>query len=172
MSKLLLRFYEVLCGLSALAMAATFAIVMLGILGRESGWFALPGLDAYAGYAIAASLFLALPETLKRGDHIRVTLLLQRLPPRGQAVLEAWGAAAGLALSAFLAWFACRLVWVSFGTHDVSPSSDATPLWIPQLAMALGCIGLTVAMAEALVCQLSGRRFFLAQPEGAAAHVE
>ena len=71
MSDLLSRFYALLCALSALAMASTFVIVMLGILGRETGWFALPGLDAYAGYAIAAALFLALPETLKRGDHIR-----------------------------------------------------------------------------------------------------
>lgn len=172
MSKLLSRFYGLLCVLSALAMASTFVIVMLGILGRETGWFSLPGLDAYAGYAIAAALFLALPETLKRGDHIRVTLLLQRLPPRGQAVLEAWGAAAGLALSSFLAWYACRLVWVSYATHDVSPSSDATPLWLPQLAMALGCIGLAVAMAEALVCRLAGRSFFIAAPQGEAAHVE
>lgn len=172
MSSLLPRFYALLCALSALAMASTFVIVTLGILGRETGWFALPGLDAYAGYAIAAALFLALPETLKRGDHIRVTLLLQRLPLRGQAWLEVWGAVAGLALSAFLAWFACRLVWVSFVTHDVSPSSDATPLWIPQLAMALGCVGLAVAMADALACRFSGRSFFLAPPEGEAAHVE
>lgn len=171
-SNLLLRFYGLLCDLSALAMVATFAIVMLGILGRETDWFALAGADAYAGYAIAAALFLALPETLKRGDHIRVTLLLQRLPPRGQAALETWGAAAGLLLSALLAWFTVRLVWVSYTTHDVSPSSDATPLWIPQLAMALGCVGLAVAMAEALACRLQGRSFFIAAPQGEAAHVE
>lgn len=171
MSNLLTRFYGFLCLLSALSMASTFVIVMLGIVGRETGWFSLNGADAYAGYAIAAALFLALPETLRRGDHIRVTLLLQRLPRRGQKAMEVWGAAAGLALSSFLAWYACRLVWVSFETHDVSPSSDATPLWLPQLSMALGCIGLVVAMAEALVCELSGRRFFVA-PGGEAAHVE
>ena len=171
MSNLLTRFYGFLCLLSALSMASTFAIVMLGVIGRETGWFSFTGADAYAGYAIAAALFLALPETLRRGDHIRVTLLLQRLPRRGQQVMEVWGAAAGLALSAFLAWYACRLVWVSFETHDVSPSADATPMWLPQIAMALGSIGLVVAMAEALLCQLRGRSFFVA-PTGEAAHVE
>lgn len=171
MPNLLTRFYALLCALSALSMAATFVIVMAGIIGRETGWFNLGGLDAYAGYAIAAALFLALPETLRRGDHIRVTLLLQRLPERGRRLLELWGAGAGLALSAFLAWYACRLVWVSFTTHDVSPSSDATPMWLPQITMALGCIGLAVAMADVLVCQLTGRTFYTV-PTGEAAHVE
>jgi len=171
MSNLLARFYALLCLLSAFSMASTFVIVMLGVIGRETGLFNLGGLDAYAGYAIAAALFLALPETLRRGDHIRVTLVLQRLPQRGRAVLEVWGAGAGFALTAFLAWFACRLVWVSFITHDVSPSSDATPLWLPQLAMALGCIGLAVAMADALACQLSGRSFY-AESSGETANIE
>lgn len=171
MSNLLSRFYALLCLLSALSMASTFVIVMLGVIGRETGWFNLGGLDAYAGYAIAAALFLALPETLRRGDHIRVTLVLQRLPQRGRALLEIWGAGAGLLLAGFLAWFACRLVWVSFTTHDVSPSSDATPMWLPQLAMAIGCIGLAVAMAEALACQVSGRSFYIAST-GETANIE
>lgn len=171
MSNLLTRFYALLCALSAVAMASTFIVVMLGIIGRESGLFNLGGLDAYAGYAIAAALFLALPETLRRGDHIRVTLILQRLPQRLRGLLEVWGAGAGLALAGFLAWYACRLVWVSFTTHDVSPSSDATPMWLPQIAMALGCIGLAVSMADALFCQLSGRTFFAA-PSGETANIE
>ena len=41
--------------------------------------FHLPGTDAYAGYLMAAAGFLALAHTLKRGEHIRVTLLLSHL---------------------------------------------------------------------------------------------
>jgi hypothetical protein len=48
-------------------------------------------------------------------------------------------------------WYALRLVWVSYGMHDVSPAADATPLWIPQIAMALGCIGFALSLADALV---------------------
>jgi TRAP-type C4-dicarboxylate transport system permease small subunit len=47
-------------------------------------------------------------------------------------------------------------VWVSYITHDVSPASDASPLWIPQLAMALGGIALALAFAEDLVDKLAG----------------
>jgi TRAP-type C4-dicarboxylate transport system permease small subunit len=151
-------FYRALMALAALSMVTAFVAVMLGIADRQFGW-GLRGLDAYAGYAIAAALFLALPATLQRGEHIRVTLLLQRLPRATRGVLEAWCLAAGVALSGFLAAYALRLVWVSHATHDISQGSDATPLWLPQIAMALGCVGLFVAFLDAAWARLAGLRF-------------
>jgi TRAP-type C4-dicarboxylate transport system permease small subunit len=171
MRRLLDAFYRALMALAALAMVLAFAAVMLGIADRQFAW-GLRGLDAYAGYAIAAALFLALPGTLQRGEHIRVTLLLQRLPARLRGALEWWSLAAGFALSAALAGYAARLVWVSQATHDVSQGSDATPLWLPQIAMALGCTGLALAFADALACRWRGAGFFRAAPSGEAAHVE
>jgi TRAP-type C4-dicarboxylate transport system permease small subunit len=152
-------FYAALMALAALALVACFACVMLGIADRQLA-LGLRGLDAYAGYAIAAALFLALPGTLQRGEHIRVTLLLQRLPARWQGLLEAWCLLAGTALAGGLAWYAVKMAWVSRVTNDVSQGSDATPLWLPQLAMALGCIGLFVAMLDASASRLRGREFF------------
>jgi TRAP-type C4-dicarboxylate transport system permease small subunit len=158
MRRLLDGFYAALMALAALALLAAFASVMLGIVDRQVGW-GLRGLDAYAGYAIASALFLALPGTLQKGEHIRVTLLLQRLPAAWRAVLEWWSLAAGVALSALLAVYAVRLVWVSRMTHDVSQGSDATPLWLPQIGMALGCLGLFVALVDAAWSRATGTAF-------------
>lgn len=165
MRRVLDTFYRALMALAALAMLAAFAAVMLGIADRQFGW-GLRGLDAYAGYAIAAALFLALPGTLQRGEHIRVTLLLQRLPRTARQALEAWCLAAGLALTGFLAWYALRMVWVSHATHDISQGSDATPLWLPQIAMALGSVGLFVAFIDAAASRLAGLRFESPTPTG------
>ena len=157
--RLVAGFYRLLMGLACLSLVMTLATILLGIAGREAGWD-IPGLDGYAGYSIAAALFLALPGTLQHGDHIRVTLLLGKLPPRGRNALEYWALGSGLALSVYVAFFACRLVWGSYVTHDVSTAADATPLWIPQTLMALGCIGFAVSFADALLARLQGREFF------------
>jgi TRAP-type C4-dicarboxylate transport system permease small subunit len=159
-------FYAALMALAATALLGCFVCVMLGIADRQFG-LGLRGLDAYAGYAIAAALFLALPGTLQRGEHIRVTLLLQRLPAAWRGVLEAWCLIAATALAAALAWYSVKMVWVSHATNDVSQGSDATPLWLPQLAMALGCIGLVVALLDAGWCRLRGRTFFQAGHDAA-----
>lgn len=171
MANLLNQFYRLLMTLSCLAMVSAFVAIILGVAAREFQWD-FQGLDAYAGYAIAATLFLALPGTLKHGDHIRVTLVMQRLSPRAQNALEYWCLAAASALAVYLAWFACRLVWVSYVTHDVSPSADASPLWIPQLAMALGCIGFATSFCHALWARWSGKAFFDAAVEGELAKTE
>jgi TRAP-type C4-dicarboxylate transport system permease small subunit len=164
-------FYDGLMALAAVALVAAFVCVVAGVADRQFG-LGLRGLDAYAGYAIAAALFLALPGTLQRGEHIRVTLLLQRAPASLKAVLEWFCLVAGVLLTAGLAWYAARGVWVSYTTHDVSQGSDATPLWIPQVGMALGCIGLAVAMLDAAVSRLVGSRFERQGAEAELAQVE
>lgn len=159
MNRLVKNFYKFLLFLSGLSMVATFGVIMLGVAARQFLWD-IPGLDAYAGYAIAATLFLALPASLRHGDHIRVTMVLQKLPPRLLNIFEYWCLAAASALSIYLAWYAGRMVWQSYVYHDVSAGADVTPLWIPQILMLLGCIGLAVAFVDALISRIQGRPFF------------
>ena len=118
--------------------------------------FHVRGTDAYAGYCMAAAAFLALAHTLGRGEHIRVTLVLDHVGRRGRRALELWSHAAGLLCAVLLAWFSLRLVWQSFQFNDVSQGTDATPLWIPQSGMALGSVIFAVAIADELVAVLRG----------------
>ncbi|HNZ90465.1 MAG TPA: TRAP transporter small permease [Acidovorax sp.] len=164
MDQLTRYFYRLLITLACVSMVAAFVIVMLGILARQVTFINIQGLDAYAGYAIAATLFFALPTALMHGDHIRVTLVLDRLGQRARAGFE-WGALiAALGLAVYLAWFAMRAVWLSYITHDVSPAADATPLWIPQLSMAIGCVAFALAFLDAIVARWRGREWFIAGP--------
>jgi TRAP-type C4-dicarboxylate transport system permease small subunit len=159
MNKLLKNFYKFLLFLAGVAMLSTFLIILLGVASRQFLWD-IPGLDAYAGYAIAATLFLALPATLRHGDHIRVTMVLSKLPPRILNIFEYGCLTVASVLSTYFAFYAGRLVWQSHVYHDVSAGADATPMWIPQVLMLVGCIGLAVAFVDALVSRIQGRPFF------------
>lgn len=164
MDQLFRPLYRLLITLACVSMVAAFVIVMLSILARQVTFINIQGLDAYAGYAIAATLFFTLPTALMHGDHIRVTLVLDRLGQRARAGFE-WGALiAALGLAVYLAWFAMRAVWLSYITHDVSPAADATPLWIPQLSMAIGCVAFALAFLDAIVARWRGREWFIAGP--------
>ena len=149
--------YDGCAALAGVAMVLLLIAVLLSISGRQLG-FNIPGIDAYAGYMMAAAGFLALAHTLKRGEHIRVTLVLQSLKGRARHGLEVWALFAATALAALFAFYSCRLSWQSYTFHDVSTSNDATPLWLPQLAMALGSIVLLVAFVDELVLELRGER--------------
>jgi TRAP-type C4-dicarboxylate transport system permease small subunit len=162
-------FYTALGALGALFILATLVVQVVGIAGRQFG-FSMAGLDAYAGYCLAAGSFLAMAYALRRGDHIRVTLILSRLKGRTRYWMEVLCLVVAALLSAYFAWFAAKLVWGSYAYHDVSQNVDATPLWIPQLSMAIGLFGLAVAFAEQLVLTL--RTGKLAPGTDEAGHVE
>src|SRR4029078_13364404 len=107
--------------------------------------FNIAGVDAYAGYMMAGAGFLALDHTLKRGEHIRVTRVLSALHGAARRALELWALAMATLLAFLFAWYGCRLAWQSYTLHDISTSSDATPLWLPQLTFAVGAVVLAVA---------------------------
>ncbi len=149
--------YDGAAWLAALCMIGLLGMVLLSIVSRELQ-FHVPGTDAYAGYLMAGAGFLALAHTLKRGEHIRVTLLLAALHGRSRRALEIWALAAATALTALTAFYACRLAWQSHVFRDVSTGNDATPLWIPQLFFAAGSVILLVAFIDEFVLELRGQR--------------
>jgi TRAP-type C4-dicarboxylate transport system permease small subunit len=157
MRRLLDALYDGAAWLAALCMVALLVMVLASVLGRQLN-FNLPGTDAYAGYFMAGAGFLALAHTLKRGEHIRVTLLLSSLQGPARRALEIWALFAASALAVLSAYYSGRLAWQSHTFHDISTSNDATPLWLPQLTMAIGTTVLAIAFIDELVLEIQGRR--------------
>jgi TRAP-type C4-dicarboxylate transport system permease small subunit len=151
------RLYNAAGYLAASFLVGTLAMVMTGIAGRFLH-FHVPGTDSYAGYCMAACGFLALAHTLKRGEHIRVTLILEHLGVKAQRALERAALAVATLLAALFAFYSIRLAFQSWQFNDISTGNDATPLWIPQLAMAAGTLVLLIAIVDELVLEWTGRR--------------
>ncbi len=149
--------YDAAGVLAAAFLAGTLAMVLTGIAGRFFH-FHVPGTDAYAGYCMAGAGFLALAHTLKHGEHIRVSLLLERAGPAARRWLELWSLAAATVLAGLFAFYSVRLSWQSWQFNDISTANDATPLWIPQLAMAAGTVILLIAFVDEFALELAGRR--------------
>ncbi len=157
MRRLLNLLYDGAAALAALFMVLLLGMVLLSIASRQFN-FHVPGTDAYAGYLMAASGFLALAHTLKRGEHIRVTLLLGQLRGGWKKGFELWALGLASMLAVLYAFYSCKLAWQSHSFNDISTGSDATPLWLPQLAMAIGTSVLAIASVDELVLEMLGRR--------------
>ena len=157
MRRILDSIYDGAASLAAISMIGVLVWVLLSIVTRELG-MNLPGTDAYAGYSMAATGFLALAPTLKRNEHIRVTLLLGRLKGTAGQALQMWALTVAVLLAGLFAYYSVRLAWESHVINDVSTGNDATPLWIPQIAMAVGTVVLLIAFIDEWVLQLRGQR--------------
>ncbi|MCU7375380.1 TRAP transporter small permease [Paucibacter sp. O1-1] len=157
MRRLLDALYDAAAALAALCMVGLLLIVLGGVTGRQLGFY-LPGSDAYAGYLMAACGFLALAHTLKRGEHIRVTLLINALQGGPRRALERFALMVASLLALIAAFYSARLVWQSWSFQDISTLNDATPLWLPQLSMAIGNAVLAIALLDELLLEWRGRR--------------
>lgn len=157
MRRLLNGLYTTSAWLAGLSMVGVLLMVMLTIISRFFG-FSAPGTDAYAGYAMAGAGFMALASTLKAGEHIRVSLILGMLQGSARKALELTALGIASLLAGFLAFYASRMVWQSWAIDDISVGIDATPLWIPQIFMALGTLIFFIALCDELILEMKGKR--------------
>lgn len=156
------RLYDACGALAALFLVALLLVIVLQMAARWSGR-QFPGSTDYAGYCMAAASFFALAYTLNHGAHIRVSLLLARLG-RWRRAGELWCLSISAALACYFAYYAIKGVHVSYRLHDISQGQDATPLWIPQLVMAIGGSVFALALVDRLVQVARGGSSALDRP--------
>ena len=155
--------------LAALCLIVILTLVTLQMLARWTGEV-FPGGPDYAGYFMAAASFLAFAYALNYGAHIRVSILLNGLG-RFRHLGEIWCFAIGSGLSIFFARYAIKTAYWSYKLNDISQGQDATPIWIPQLAMVVGTVILSIAMVDHLVRLIVTREHGIL-PEAVDRHTE
>lgn len=145
----------VLAALSILAIcllvSAQVGLNILARIGGPSLSFTIPSYADFAGFALASASFLAMAYTLRAGAHIRVNLLISKLPTRGQWIAELVALALGAAICGYATFYAVSLLLESLQYGDTSPGIIAIPLWIPQCTMVAGLGLLTVALLDTAV---------------------
>ena len=117
----------------------------------------IPSYADFTGFFLAAASFLALAHTLRQGGHIRVTLLISHLPDRLARLFEFWSIFVAGAISIYFSWYTAILVKESYEFHDLSPGMIAVPLWIPQTAMLIGLVILSIALIDEFIGLVRGR---------------
>jgi len=152
-------------GAAAIAMICLLVVcqVLLNLIDRLSTLITgsaigltIPSYADFTGFLLAAASFLALAYTLREGAHIRVVLLVSRLPEKLHNLVEIWCIGCGLAISLYFTWYTARLTYESLSYNDLSSGMIAVPIWIPQTAMLLGLMVLSIALVDELVAVCCG----------------
>jgi len=142
--------------------ASGFFLVMIGaaialqIAARHLGK-QVPSADDIAGLSMAASLFLGLAPTLRAGRHIRVNLLLSKLPVRLRKRFEVFVCLMGSVFFGYFSFYATQMTIESYQIGERTAGLLPIPLWLPQIGMSLGLIVMTLALLDDLVLAVGGR---------------
>jgi TRAP-type C4-dicarboxylate transport system permease small subunit len=142
--------------LAAASIFMIFALMIAQALGREIG-FQVRGADDLTAWFCAASAFLGLAYTYRKGDFVRVGLWVERLPAYSRRIAEVGCLGAAVISIGYTAWSAGRYMVESWRLSDVAGGQIIIPVWIPQLSLIAGVSILLVALLEDLIDCIRGR---------------
>ncbi len=137
-------------GVAALALLSSmfligWAVVMRYVFNAAPVW-----VDEVVSFSLVAIVLLGAAQTLRRGEHIGVDLLVERLPPAGKRWARAWGALATMLMAAVLVWNGWGTAMLARQLGLLTEGALEWPTWMLMLLMPVGGALLLLAALEAL----------------------
>ena len=139
--------------LAAGALAGTCVVMLLQVAGRELGLL-FRGADDITAWLCAAAAFLALGHTFRKGELVRMTLAIDRLPPRPRWLAEVLSLSVAALVGGYMVYAVTRFVYESWKFNEVAQGLIKVPIWIPQIGFAVGVAIFFVAIVDELVAVL------------------
>ncbi len=115
------------------------------VVARKIGWAMAPGMDLMSGFALAMAVTWAFSYALRTGSHVRIDVLLPFMPPKIRAVADWMALFSIFFFVAITAWKTWEMTLKSYEIGAVTNTYPLTPLWAPQVVVAIGfsMLGLT-----------------------------
>ena len=146
-SRLIVRLAKLSMAIAASGVMAMCLLVTGGVVVRYIFDWPVVWVPEIVGYLMVALVFLALGETMLAGRHIKIDLLVGRLPRRLRDFVELFTLMLSVAVAGFFAWHGTdtMLRSLDYGRRDAFGALNL-PLWIPQMALPIGLSVLTLVV--------------------------
>ena len=132
--------------MSAAGLLLLFMTVMIGadVLLRNIGLGGVPPSNELSEDILYLVTLLAAPGLLRRGQHIRIDIVLQALPPRAAWLLEWVGDVIGLVCCLIFVWYGASVAAASFFDGSISIKTLVLPEWwlLAPMPLAFGLLAL------------------------------
>ena len=126
------------CGIvAALVILAMTALIVTDVALRNLAGTVIRGSVELTEYALFLTTMMAAPWLLRQGRHIRVDILLTRLPPRTGWIAEFVCDLVGLSLSILLAFYSIRSTLRSADAGTLIVKDYIIPEWWVQWPLGL-----------------------------------
>ena len=121
-----------------------WAVVMRYVFNAPPVW-----VDEVVGFLLVATVMLAAARTLRRGEHIAVDVLVDRLSPKARLWVRGWAALAVAAVAIVLIVNGWETAQLARMLGLVTEGNLEWPTWLLMLLMPIGGVLLLLAAIEA-----------------------
>jgi|TARA_Y100000031_G_C8201455_1_gene376394 TRAP-type C4-dicarboxylate transport system permease small subunit len=132
-------------GVGSAAILFITLLITVDVLGRALG---IPTQVAHelSGYMMVGVVFLGLAHTQRKGKHIKISLITDRLSQRKRQQTEIAALAVAAVCVGGLVWYTSMPVMSNYTKHITSLTFLHVPLWIPYLLVPLGLFMLAIEL--------------------------
>ena len=145
------------CILVSLGLIA-WAVVMRYVFNRPPVWT-----DEVVGFLLVAIVMLAAAQSLRRGEHIGVDILIARLGPRGSFWAQLWSSVSVLVVALIFIVNGWRTAMFSRQIGVLTEGNLEIPVFWLQLFLPLGGLMMLLVSLEAIARLLAGLPSLAAQ---------
>lgn len=147
MRKFLDTLYLAAAWAGALCVLAIFGLMLAQALLRLNGTL-LRGADDLTAWACAGAAFLPLAATFKRGELVRMGIVIDQFPDKTKRWIELFALTLAAPFAAYMAYWLGFMVYESYIYNERAQGLLPLPIWMPQLPVAAGALVLAIALAD------------------------
>lgn len=144
--------------IAELGVLALIALIVVDVVGRYVFLKPTKVADELGAYMLVGITYFGAAYTLRKGMHIKVTILVDRLSARMRRWLTLLMDSLGLFLVVLLTWQSTKLMMMSLSTDTRSVSVLRTPMFIPELLVPIGLGIFSLEILRQLILQVRDLR--------------
>lgn len=124
--------------LAVVVILAMMVATVADVARRTFAGYPIPGVTEAGEVVMVMAVFLGIAYTESRGAHVRVTLVLEMLPPRVAAIINSLAMLLVLSLLAWMVWVTTGRALEAIEVNEVLFGLVKIPVWPGRIAIAVG----------------------------------
>lgn len=138
-------------GVSALCVVVSLCVIAYGVVMRYVFNSVPTWVDDSVSFLLVGVVMLAAPATLRRGGHISVDILTERLRGNARRITDVWSALAVALVSAILIANGWETAMSSRELGILTSGNVEIPVWLLQMLLPVGGVLMLLVSIESLL---------------------
>lgn len=151
---------ELLCYISALAVAAMMTITTLEVIIRAAFYRSVPGSYEYVSLLFVYLIFLGLAFSQRRDAHITIGIVYDRLPRKARQIFQGVFLLIAFAFFAAITWTSAVSTWNNYVLGDTVLGAIEVKTWWARAGVPAGCALFSLRFLTQLCCLLTSGELY------------
>ena len=154
------RLEELLCYISALAVAVMMTITTLEVVVRGVFYTSVPGSYEYVSLLFVYLIFLGLAFSQRRNAHIAIGIVYDRLPRKTRQIVQGVFLLVAFVFFAAITWTSAVSTWNNFVMGDTMLGAIEIHTWWARAGVPAGCAMFSLRFFTQFCCLVTSGELY------------